>query len=155
MKLKRYTEEQLRDACATSLSFREVLRKLNISPAGGNYQTLHKAISFFNIDVSHFTKQGWNKGMKFPPKRDIEEYLTNKASISSNRLKKRLLIEGIFSYECSGCELTTWRDRLIPLELDHIDGNSSDNQLSNLRLLCPNCHALTDTYRGKNIGKPR
>jgi len=41
-------------------------------------------------------------------------------------------------------------DQPIPLELDHIDGNHQNNALDNLRLLCPNCHSLTPTFRGKN-----
>lgn len=49
------------------------------------------------------------------------------------------------------CGNTEWLDKHIPLELHHINGNHKDNRLSNLQLLCPNCHALTDNYRGKNI----
>lgn len=49
--------------------------------------------------------------------------------------------------------LRTAVGRAIPLELDHVNGDRTDNRLENLRLLCPNCHALTPTYRGRNIGR--
>jgi len=45
-----------------------------------------------------------------------------------------------------------WMKKQIPLEIDHIDGHCTNNERSNLRLICPNCHAQTDTYKGKNIG---
>ena len=50
------------------------------------------------------------------------------------------------------CHLASWNGRPIPLELDHVNGRRTDNRLDNLRILCPNCHAQTDTYRGRNIG---
>ena len=56
-------------------------------------------------------------------------------------------------HRCEICELTEWMEQAIPLELDHIDGNSDNNDRSNLRVVCPNCHAQTDTYCGKNIGR--
>jgi len=46
--------------------------------------------------------------------------------------------------------LSEWQSRPIPLELDPIDGDPRNNRLGNLRLLCPNCHAFTPTYRGRN-----
>jgi predicted HNH restriction endonuclease len=53
---------------------------------------------------------------------------------------------------CERCKNTTWEGNPIPLELHHINGIHSDNRISNLQILCPNCHALTDNYKGKNIG---
>ena len=69
-------------------------------------------------------------------------------------MKKRLLREGVFQRKCYGCDLTEWMGRPIPIELEHKNGDSTDNRLENLTLLCPNCHALTETYRAKNV-KPR
>jgi len=78
------------------------------------------------------------------------EYLTNSASIQSYKLKNRLLKDGVFAHKCTGCCRAKWLGRPVPLELDHINGENKDNRLENLRLLCPNCHALTTTYRSKN-----
>ena len=66
------------------------------------------------------------------------------------KLKNRLIKEGILQYECSCCNLSKWQNKPIGLELDHIDGNKYNHKLDNLRLLCPNCHSQTDTYRGRN-----
>lgn len=65
--------------------------------------------------------------------------------------RRRILLE-TRDYKCEVCELTEWLGQDIPLELDHIDGNPDNNIESNLRLICPNCHALTDTYKGANSG---
>ena len=150
MKLKKYSLTQLQEAVASSVSIRQCLQKLNVAAYGGNYHGFHKAVKFYNIDTSHFT--GMNlTGRRLPLRRKkLDDYLVNNSQIGSFKLKKYLLEENVFQPVCSSCSLTTWLTGKIPLELDHIDGNNSNNQLSNLRLLCPNCHALTDTYRGKN-----
>ena len=75
----------------------------------------------------------------------------NHPSYQTNKLRIRLIKEGIKNHECECCGLTEWLGNPIPLELDHIDGKRNNHKLSNLRLLCPNCHSLTPTYRGKNI----
>jgi hypothetical protein len=64
--------------------------------------------------------------------------------------KQSLLKSNLIKYECSSCNITEWKGNKISLELDHIDGNTHNNILSNLRYLCPNCHSITDTYKGKN-----
>lgn len=84
---------------------------------------------------------------------EASKYLYNGSTISSNKLKLKLFREGIKSKECEICKGTTWNNQEIPLELDHIDGNHFNNELKNLRILCPNCHAQTTTYCGK--GKNR
>lgn len=149
MNLRKYTEEQLRDSVANSTSLAQVLKSLNVAAYGGNYETLKRAIKFYNLDTSHFKGQAWNRGLKHGPKRTIEDYF-NGVPVKSHALRLRLIAEKIFSPICSSCNLTTWMNLPIPLELDHIDGDNKNNSLDNLRLLCPNCHAFTPTYRGKN-----
>lgn len=145
-----YSEQELRDAVKESGSLRQVLQKLNIVAAGGNYETTKKRISLYGIDTSHFHGQLWNKGKVIGPKRSIEEYLVEGKLVGSHKLKLRLIAEGIKQHKCECCGITEWNGQPTPIELDHIDGNRYNNTLDNLRILCPNCHAQTDTYRGKN-----
>jgi hypothetical protein len=153
MKLRSYTDAELINATTLSKSIRQVLFKLKLKPAGGNYKTVLRTIKELGLDISHFTGKGWNKGQVFQSKQPLDLYLSNKAPIQSNKLKKRLIKDKVFTPICSSCLNSMWLGKPIPLELDHIDGNFGNNQLNNLRLLCPNCHAQTPTYRGKNIGK--
>ncbi len=66
---------------------------------------------------------------------------------------RKMIIMRDRPYRCEVCGISDWMGKPINLELDHIDGNSDNNQPDNLRLICPNCHALTVTYKGANAGK--
>lgn len=156
MKKRKYTDEQLIETIKKCFSFRQVLIELGLNPkGGGNYQVIHNKIKELNIDISHFSGKLWSKGKILGPKINIQDYLNNLKPIQSFKLKNKLIREGLLIPKCSSCELSNWLDKPIPLELDHINGQHYDNSLSNLRLICPNCHALTDNYRGKNKGKTK
>lgn len=81
-----------------------------------------------------------------------KEYIKS-GKVQSNKLRRKLLREGLKEYKCECCNNNQWNGLPIPLEVHHKDGDKTNNELSNLQVLCPNCHALTPTYRGKNIKK--
>lgn len=70
----------------------------------------------------------------------------------TDRARRRLLLK-VRPHRCDICGTVEWMGQPVPLEMDHIDGNSDHNGDSNLRLLCPNCHAQTPTHKGRNRGK--
>jgi len=84
--------------------------------------------------------------------RDLDDYFSNKYPMQSDKLKRRIIREAVFPRECAGCKCSEWKGSVVPLELDHIDGDHGNNAKENLRLVCPNCHALTPTYRVKKPG---
>jgi len=152
-----YSEEKknaVRDAVAKSKSIAGVLREMGMRPCGGNYETVKRHIKELGLNTEHFTGQGHMKGKKsfLAQAAPLSQILVeNSGYRHGSRLLKRLVSEGIFERTCMGCRLSEWMGGPIPLELDHINGKRSDNRIENLRALCPNCHALTDTYRGRNI----
>lgn len=92
----------------------------------------------------------FNLGKHYPSKLKIpiEDILSNKVKgYLPVRLKWRLIEEGYKEFKCERCGLSEWLGGEIPLELHHINGDKDDNELSNLQILCPNCHALTPNYR--------
>jgi hypothetical protein len=149
-KSRNYTDEEFAKVVKESGSLRQVLSKLNLREAGGNYQCAKERIKKLNLSTTHFHGQAWNKGKKLPERQPIETYLVENRLVQSNNLKKRLINEGLKQHKCECCGIAEWNGKITPIELDHIDGNRYNNTLENLRLLCPNCHAQTETYRGKN-----
>lgn len=154
--MRKYTDKQFADAVQNNFSVRNVLKTLGLAPAGGSYKTFYANVKRLQLDISHFTGQGFLKGKShdWAPKISLDEILiTDSNYTNTSHLRKRLVREGILSDKCSRCNLSQWQGEKIILHLDHIDGDNTNNQISNLRLLCPNCHSLTPTYCGRNKNK--
>lgn len=150
---RKWTREDLIDAVKVSYSIRSVIKALGLVPAGGNYSQINKYIQLYKIDISHFKGKGWNLGFTGigVPRRTLKEILNIGTYFQSFKLKRRLFKEGLKSERCEECGWAKMsEDGRIPLELDHINGDSKDNRLENLRVLCPNCHSLKPTHRGRN-----
>lgn len=154
-KQRSWTDEDLQQAVKNSRSTRTVLIALGLVSAGGNYTQVQRRIKELQLDTFHFTGQGWNKGggaTRLAKK--LDELLLEGTQVQSFKLKKRLFAEGL---KDPTCELCGWAemsvDGRVPLELDHINGRHDDNRLENLRILCPNCHSLQPTHRGRNKKK--
>lgn len=151
--MRSWSETELRSAVLSSTSFRQVLLTLKLRPAGGNYQQLKKYIREYEITIVHFTGKGWRKGKigQRNPRLTLKQILVQGSTFQSYKLKKRLFSAGLKQPACEECGWAKQaKDGRIPLELDHINGDSSDNRLENLRVLCPNCHSLQPTHRGRN-----
>lgn len=152
-KQRSWSDDQLITAVKESSSVRAVINVLGLIPAGGNYLQVTLRIRDLNLDISHFKGKAWNKGMSYHTtvRPDLSALLVMNGKVQSYKLKKRLYEEGLKE---QACELCGWSqisiDGRIPLELDHINGVHSDNRIENLRILCPNCHSLQPTHRGKN-----
>ncbi len=146
-----YTIEDVRQAVADNKSVAGVLRQLGLRPIGGNYRTINRLIADNKLDISHFTGQGWNVGLAFKPKAGLTDqdiFVENSSYKCSWRLREHYKkTTGIT--RCEKCGLEFWQGEQIPLEIHHINGINTDNRLDNLQLLCPNCHALTNNYRGR------
>lgn len=147
------SDEEVAAAVAGARSLAEVLRTLGAA-GGGSRPHLRRRIGVLGLDASHLRGQGWRRGNTSPPvpALPLERVLVDGRLTNTSRLKRRLIQVGMKQPRCERCGRDQWNGQQIPLELDHIDGRRENNQLSNLRLLCPNCHAQTPNYRGRNIG---
>lgn len=145
-----YSKEAFIEAWNSSSCVAEVCRALGLKSKGGNYETFRLTAVELGLSSDHFTTT-YKQGKRV--KRDLSEILVYGTRVTGVDLLKRMVSEGLFIRKCYKCDRTEWNDLPIPLELDHIDGDRQNNVIENLMPLCPNCHAQTSTWRGRNARK--
>lgn len=149
--------DMFRKIVADSNSIRDVQTKLGYKESGGIYKYLRRAFLDYEIDISHFTGQTWNKGKTRENDSRVDKASKNLevdwdvafsygSSIGNAALLKRIIVSGKREYCCEDCKLSSWHGKPIRLQLDHVNGDNLDNRESNLKILCPNCHSQTDTF---------
>lgn len=150
------SDEDFQNLLNSSISYSDILRKLNFdAKTGGAYKTLKARINESNFNTELFDihrKNHYKTNLIKKDKSKIDDILTINSNYSRTALKKRLISENIIDYKCSLCSIIdAWNGNPLSLQLDHINGINNDNRLENLRFLCPNCHSQTDSYAGKKL----
>ncbi|WP_217170577.1 HNH endonuclease [Streptomyces sp. AC512_CC834] len=143
-------EDQLRDLVPCCTSYADVMRSLGLEVCDVNHRRVRRAVARLGIDTSHFERRSWGRAEPPAPASTAHRVLivlpshvgrTNRAQLH------RALGEIGVPYSCETCGSTgEWLGRRITLQIDHVNGNWRDNRRENLRYLCPNCHALTETW---------
>lgn len=134
-----YTDQDIINNVPRVSTMAGLLRELKLKPAGGNYASIKKKLHRLSVDTSHWKGQAWSKDEQL---KDWSKY------VRPSSLRKLLIKER--GNVCENCGLSQWMNEVIAVEVHHEDGDRTNNTLTNLSLLCPNCHSLTDTWRGRN-----
>jgi len=142
--MKKIDKDNFIEVCRKSESMAKAAVELNL-----HFNTFKKYALRFDCYLPNQSGKGMIK--KSNPKFNLNEILDGQhPHYQTYKLKKRMLKEGLLENSCSVCNISTWLDLPINLELDHKDGNRMNHKIENLRLLCPNCHSQTENFRAKN-----
>ena len=159
MSTRRCTDKDIIAAVRASFSVAQTLRMLGLSPTGCNYKGMYSHFRRLGLDTSHFTGQTHLRGKthSWTPKRPLAEILVQNSTYRDNtKLKRRLIKAGLLINHCYRCGLKpVWQGEPLVLILDHINGDTFDYRIENLRLLCPNCNTQQKTFAGRNKGRYR
>lgn len=154
----KHTKEVLEPLVRESLSVAEVVRKLGYKCVnGGTHAHVSKRLRDFGIDTSHFMGQLRAIGKNATPRRlnwEIVLVSGRKRNKEHTPVLRRAMIESGIKHECGTCGSgPEWNGKLLVLQISHKDGDSLNNERSNLQFECPNCHSQTEDYGGKSAGK--
>ncbi len=155
-KFSKYSYEDVLEAVKQNTSISGVMRHFGLTPRGSNFSRFKEMFNFFKIKTSHFSRGNNLKPLKIHTKQTFLKEVLIKDGLkwSTSKIKEKLIEFGFKKEVCEKCSIhNVWEGAKLILQLDHINGNSSDNRLTNLRILCPNCHSQTKTYAGRGIKK--
>jgi len=143
------SKEALEQIVKESKARVEVLEKIGLIKTGYYYRALNERLKSDQIDISHFQRD--YSYLTRINKIKIEDILVENSNYGGKNLKKRLLEHELKKDVCEECGVTNiWNNKKIVLEVHHKNGNSKDNRIENLQVLCPNCHSQTDNFSGKS-----
>ncbi|MDX3242845.1 HNH endonuclease signature motif containing protein [Streptomyces sp. ME18-1-4] len=142
--------DELRSLVRTSTSYAEVMRGLDMNVNDTNHRPVRRTASRLGLDTSHFKRRSWGQPDRPAPLPITQRVLVvlpeHAGRTNRDRLHQALTEVGV-PYACAECgNPGEWRGRPITLQIDHVNGDWRDNREENLRYLCPNCHALTETW---------
>ncbi len=141
--------------CKQSNSIAEILRHVGLKE-DGNYKTVKARIREENMDISHIRLGLSHLKNTFARNRYSKEEAVTKLTkgLIHNRSQVKALIRRHNIIPHSNCNICgqgeIWNGKPLALQLDHIDGDSSNDKLENFRFLCPHCHSQTETFSGRN-----
>lgn len=152
----KWSREVLQEAVASSSTMVQVLRHLGLDVVGGHHTHISRRVKAFGIDTSHFripAQRGGSRGRTRPEELLVRQDPATARRMPNHRLT-RAMVDAGKPAQCAWCgNPGLWQGQPLRLEVDHVNGDWRDNRLGNLRFLCPNCHATTDTYRGRGKGR--
>lgn len=142
---KMVTDQDIIDSCNQQLTMAKAAAHVGL-----HFNTFLRHAKRLGCYNPNQGRKGIHRGVSYT-KISLDEILDGlHPSYHTYKLKLRLVKCGMKEHQCEECGLAEWNGKFLPIELDHIDGNRTNHRFSNLRMLCPNCHSQTYTYRSKN-----
>lgn len=160
-KLYKFSPQQLQNLLDSSGTYTAILEAAGIKSSSST-NTLKRIINEYNLDTSKFeeNRKFYKQQMakkSFDLEYNIESKLHKNTKVQSHKLRNKLIELGYKENKCELCGISEWMGKPVKLQLHHIDGDHDNNELSNLQILCPNCHSMTDNfgvYNSKRVKEP-